>query len=305
MRTIFVPPLGQAFSALGFGCASLGSRVSAKQGQSALALAFERGITWYDVAPPYGDGNAEALLGSFLAGRRDRVAICTKVGIPRVTPSFAKRMVRPAMRLALKAVPNLRKNIAPLRQNVKTIMPLDTIEKSVIDSLRLLRTDYIDVLALHEPALALCQDPALFELLESFIKKGYVRCVSIAGSLEAIIAGSEASPLFQFAQFQDNPFLNASDQMHQNPAAQKHFLISHSVFGSGALERFTELCQKSPGPLSERPSDLLFDYSLAKNANGIVLSSMFSQRHIENNCARASAPINQDAIARVHALLAQ
>ena len=95
MRTVVCPGLGREVSALGFGCASLGSRVSEAQGLRALGLAFERGVTWYDVAPPYGDGEAEGILGKFLAGRRDRVAICTKFGIPRPVVSSAMRLIRP------------------------------------------------------------------------------------------------------------------------------------------------------------------------------------------------------------------
>jgi aryl-alcohol dehydrogenase-like predicted oxidoreductase len=306
MRTVFVSPLGKDYSVLGFGCASLGSRISARQGQNALARAFEHGVTWYDVAPPYGDGNAEGLLGTFLEGRRDRVAICTKVGIPRVNPGFAKRVIRPAMRLAIKAFPRLRQTVAPLRQNMHITMPPEAIENSVIESLRLLRTDYIDVLALHEPTVAMCEDPAILNMLQSLVKKGYVRALSIAGGLDAIVAGSTASQLFSFAQFQDNPFLQAAAQLRQHPATQHHFMITHSVFGSGALQRFTERVKTANDSARiDSPSDLLFDYALAQNQNGIVLSSMFSQKHSEANCAQAAAPVNPDAIARVQNILAQ
>jgi aryl-alcohol dehydrogenase-like predicted oxidoreductase len=307
MRTIFVPPLNRNHSVLGFGCASLGSRISPKQGETALALAFERGITWYDVAPPYGDGRAEALLGAFLKGRRDQVAICTKAGIPRSHPRFYARALRPAVRLALKALPHLRRSVAQMRgPEIQVNMPAPEIEKSVVESLRLLQTDYIDVLALHEPSIAMCEAPATLEMLEKILQKGYVRCVSIAGSRDAIIAGSSVSPLYQFAQFQDNPFLEMTELLRQRPATQNLFFITHSVFGTGTLERFTDLVQKSSmsSQLAASSIHLLFDYALAKNQNGIVLSSMFSQRHIEQNCARASAPVNNEAVALVTKLCA-
>ena len=84
LRTCKVPVIAVVQGrALGFGCASLGSHVSEGQGLRALHAAFERGVTWYDVAPPYGDGEAEEILGRFLTGRRDRVVICTKFGVPR------------------------------------------------------------------------------------------------------------------------------------------------------------------------------------------------------------------------------
>jgi len=68
-------------SRLGFGCASLGSRVAAADGLNALAAAFDAGVNWFDVAPAYGAGEAETLLGRFLRGRRDRTFVVTKVGM--------------------------------------------------------------------------------------------------------------------------------------------------------------------------------------------------------------------------------
>src|SRR5580692_6033576 len=68
-------------SRLGLGCASLGSRIGASAGARALSAAHEAGVTWFDVAPPYGLGDAELLLGEFLRGRRHGVSVTTKVGI--------------------------------------------------------------------------------------------------------------------------------------------------------------------------------------------------------------------------------
>src|SRR5580704_13274852 len=115
MRTVVCPGLGREVSALGFGCAPLGSRISEAQGLRALGLAFERGVTWYDVAPSFGDGEAEGILGKFLAGRRDRVAICTKFGIPRPVISSAMRLIRPAARAMARALPLLRGGMAKAR----------------------------------------------------------------------------------------------------------------------------------------------------------------------------------------------
>jgi aryl-alcohol dehydrogenase-like predicted oxidoreductase len=52
---------------------------------AAVARALERGVTFFDTAPAYGDGASESLLGRALKGDRDRVAIATKVG-PRDDP---------------------------------------------------------------------------------------------------------------------------------------------------------------------------------------------------------------------------
>jgi aryl-alcohol dehydrogenase-like predicted oxidoreductase len=47
---------------------------------AAIQLARERGITWFDTAPTYGDGASERLLGRALKPHRDSVKLATKVG---------------------------------------------------------------------------------------------------------------------------------------------------------------------------------------------------------------------------------
>src|SRR3989449_3161462 len=53
--------------------------------EAAIRRAVERGVTFFDTAPTYGDGESERLLGRALGTVRERVAIATKVG-PRDDP---------------------------------------------------------------------------------------------------------------------------------------------------------------------------------------------------------------------------
>jgi len=48
--------------------------------EAAVRHALERGVTFFDTAPSYGNGASERLLGQVLRGGRDTVAIATKVG---------------------------------------------------------------------------------------------------------------------------------------------------------------------------------------------------------------------------------
>src|ERR1700730_12633181 len=241
MRTVVCPGLGREVSALGFGCASLGSRVSEAQGLRALGLAFERGVTWYDVAPPYGDGEAEGILGKFLAGRRDRVAICTKFGIPRPVVSPAMRLIRPWARAIARAFPQLRRGKVKARAAVsRDRLRAEHIESSVIESLRRLRTDYIDVLALHEPRPRDCASEAILRELRRMIEKGYVRHVAIAGDPEAILAGAHASELYKIHQLPDDPFVRTATGLKGALASDASlFFVTYSVFG--AHERLSHI----------------------------------------------------------------
>jgi aryl-alcohol dehydrogenase-like predicted oxidoreductase len=150
VRLVRVPRLDRDVSVIGFGCASLGSRISAADGRRAIAGALDLGLTWFDVAPPYGDGHAEALLGQALRGRRDKVVICTKFGIAPPQVPLAAQLIRPLARRVVAAFPGLRHSASRARPTAAqaSIDPA-AIEASVTRSLRLLCTDYIDVLAVH------------------------------------------------------------------------------------------------------------------------------------------------------------
>jgi aryl-alcohol dehydrogenase-like predicted oxidoreductase len=305
MRTVVCPGLGREVSALGFGCAPLGSRVSEAQGLRALGLAFDRGVTWYDVAPPYGDGEAEGILGKFLAGRRDRVAICTKFGIPRPVVSPALRLIRPAARAMARAFPQLRGGMAKARvAGSRERLRAEQIESSVVESLRRLRTDYIDVLALHEPGPQDCSSEAILRELRRMIEKGYVRCLAIAGSAEAIAAGARASEHYKIAQLRDDPFARTAAGVKGALASDaSFFFVSYSVFG--ALDRLADLLVGGGGRLGAlasqlgygppfMASEMILDYAFAANPEGVVLASMFTPAHIEMNCARAARPSRKD-----------
>jgi D-threo-aldose 1-dehydrogenase len=80
-----------------FGCGPIGSYAAdgdVATGRAALAAAPAAGIRRFDVAPSYGDGRAEELLGEALAGAdRDSVTVATKVG--RIAMANANPYARP------------------------------------------------------------------------------------------------------------------------------------------------------------------------------------------------------------------
>jgi hypothetical protein len=305
MRTVFVSSLGRDVSALGFGCASLGSRVSAAQGLRALGFAFDRGVTFFDVAPSYGDGEAEEILGKFVAGRRERVTICTKFGIPRPFVSPLMRLLRPAARAAAKVLPRLRAGAAAESlTSGRRRLHAEEIESSVTESLRRLKTDYIDVLALHEPSLEDCTSEVILRELQRIIAKGYVRCVAIAGAPEAIIAGARASDIYKIAELPDSPFAPAIERVKAmlgdemplffitHGVLSAHDLLSRLLIGDGG--RLGSLAsQLGYGP-PFMASEMLLDHAFAANPDGVVLASMHTQAHIEMNCARAKRRPRKD-----------
>ena len=56
-------------------------RVGAAAGRRALEEAHAAGVTWFDLAPVYGGGAAEAIAAPFLKANRDTVQVATKAGL--------------------------------------------------------------------------------------------------------------------------------------------------------------------------------------------------------------------------------
>ncbi len=309
MRTVVCPGLGREVSALGFGCALLGLTVSEAHGRRALASAFERGVTWFDAAPAYGDGEAETILGRFLLGRRDRVVISTKFGRPGPGVSPVGRLLRPVARGVGKVFPWLLANLAAGgADSYKNPLRPEMIEASVVESLRRLRTDYVDVLALDAPTPEECASEAILAALQRVVDKGYVRAISIAGAPEAIAAGTRASPAYRIAQFVDSPFEQAAERLRATlPDEAGLFFVTQGIFGGGVFERILRLLGSDGGRLAALASqlgygppflasELLLDYAFASNPDGVALASMYNQGHIETNSSRASNPPRTDVV---------
>ncbi|HKN97043.1 MAG TPA: aldo/keto reductase [Pseudonocardiaceae bacterium] len=111
---------GLLVSVVGLGCNNFGRRVDIDRTREVVDAAIDAGITLLDTADVYGE--SEAFLGQVLAGRRDKVVLATKWGSD----------------MGYGPVAGARGGRAYLRRAVE-------------QSLRRLRTDYIDLYQLHTP----------------------------------------------------------------------------------------------------------------------------------------------------------
>ena len=305
-------------SGIGFGCASLGSRKSRAESLASLARAFDAGIRWFDVAPSYGDGEAEKLLGEFLRNRRSSVSLCTKVGILPGPVSLSKRLLRPAVRLVLNAAPSARSAIKRRRPAaVKLAVTPALIARSIDCSLSRLGVERVDVLALHDAAPEEVARDDVLRALETVLSSGKADRIGIASSAEAGTVALGASSLFGLVQVANNPFepnlAALAPILAANPAIQA---VTHSVFGSsGMVEAIAAQIEGDEALLSamngagykggarDKALSYLLDYALAANKSGVVLLSMFSPSHLEANLARVAVARDDQEIMRIAALI--
>ena len=111
---------GLRVSVVGYGASPLGNEfgpTDAAEGVRAVHRAIDEGINFFDVSPYYGRTLAEERLGAALEGRRDKVFLATKCG----------------------------------RYDADTFdFSAPRVTASIEESLRRLRTDYVDLLQAHD-----------------------------------------------------------------------------------------------------------------------------------------------------------
>jgi D-threo-aldose 1-dehydrogenase len=230
-------------SVLGFGCGSVLGRVGRSGSLRAMHTAFDSGITLFDTARSYGFGRAEGLLGEFLQGRRQQVILATKFGIAPQTQTALKRVALPIARAVLQ-LPGVRGLFRRGGTGPRTgygAFSIPILHASVEESLRQLRTDYLDLLFLHDVTEAVLQQTDLFAALDFLVASGKVRHVGLYGSAQ-IMQSAIASSVNTFTAMQFNGDLFDPRVASITAEPRDRLLIANHPFGNDQrLARFVVL----------------------------------------------------------------
>jgi aryl-alcohol dehydrogenase-like predicted oxidoreductase len=171
-------------SEIGLGCQSLGGGLhhAGKRAASALiASALDAGITFFDTADHYSLGQSEELLGRALREVRDRVVIGTKIGTFYTPAARALLSLRPAVRSFGRWLLPIKQDLDRLRSTQRRgDFSLPYLRRAVEDSLRRLRTDYIDLVQLHKPPAHLLRNGDVGEVVDALLRDGSVRYVGVS-----------------------------------------------------------------------------------------------------------------------------
>jgi len=194
---------GLTVSAIGFGGWGIGGngfgnsygRTDDAESRRAVRRAYDLGCTFFDTADVYGHGHSEALLGDALHDVRPHVILATKVG-----GNFYNRDVHPLLRDRIAQAAGVPFGTLP----ADALLPVTHdanftpayVRFAVQQSLTRLRTDYIDVLQLHNPPLALISQLSTYEVLEDLKREGLIRFhgVSVHPPEEGIAAVEATLP---------------------------------------------------------------------------------------------------------------
>jgi len=313
MRLVPFPvatPIATPMTAIGFGCAALLGRASRKESETAVATALDAGITFFDTARPYGYGQSEGLLGKMIAGRRQNLVLCTKFGILPAQRNWKSQFL-PIARKVVRTFPALRK--AAQRQAGTQFtggqFSLETLHSSLETSLRELRTDYVDILLMHEaPASVLAQED-LLEALARLVESGKVLLAGLSAT-PAVISRflTQRPPILKTAQFA----LNATRMnfVTETQRGTDLLLVANHPFGGpgGVAAKATltalstspallpDLRDKLAGP--QLLPELLFNLILTGTGISAVVPAMMQPAHIHaniravNNCRFTPAELS-------------
>lgn len=171
-------PCGLKISRIGFGLSRLHHVWLESDRCRLIEEAKSLGITHFDAARLYGDGIAEKALGKAVRRCRSEVTISTKFGlIPNEFVGALGSAARPIW-LMRKVLRRMNLSRWPGRS-----FSAETMQRSLATSLRLLQTDYVDVLFLHEPLLCdLENNGKLVDGLVAAKKAGKIRHIGLAGA---------------------------------------------------------------------------------------------------------------------------
>ncbi len=267
-------------SAIGFGCWALAKHgwkdVNQKEAIETLESSLELGINFFDTAPVYGFGRSEEILGDVVRGYRKNVFIATKCGL-RWT-EFGK---------------------------VSHDLSRDSILYEVEESLKRLKTSYIDLYQVHWPDGS---TPLLdvFSTLEKLKREGVIKNIGVSNfNLELLKESSDISSiasvqeqynlLQKLAEKEILPFCKDENIgfIAYSPLAQG--LLSGKVtrnykIGKNDVRRFNPLfrdehvfdkVEKLQLPLAKTA----LEYVLKKEGVSSVLVSMTKKKHLMENLA--------------------
>jgi len=148
---IYVSEIG--FGAWGIGGISKGATsygpTDDNSSVRALNCALDRGINFFDTSNVYGEGHSEILIGKTFSKARDRIFIATKVGL--------------------------------INYEEPSDFSIKSLSKSLQGSLKRLKTDYIDLLQLHNPSPYIFQhNHEVLNWVDQLVKKGIIRAFGVS-----------------------------------------------------------------------------------------------------------------------------
>tara|TARA_B100001029_G_scaffold16416_1_gene10993 strand:+ start:175 stop:1116 length:942 start_codon:yes stop_codon:yes gene_type:complete len=223
---------GLRVSLVGLGCNNFGMRLDLEETRAVVDRAFDRGITLFDTADMYGGrGGSETQLGKILGHRRKEIVLASKFGM---------------------AMSDDGTKIGASRRYIMS---------AVEDSLKRLKTDWIDLYQLHQPDPLTPLDETM-RALDDLVTQGKVRYIGCSNlpSWQVVESQwlSKSMGLSKFVSCQDEyNILNRNIEEELIPAMQKYGcgLLPYFPLASGLLTgKYKQTAMPTGARLTDMPT---------------------------------------------------
>jgi L-galactose dehydrogenase len=282
---------GLRLSVVGYGTAPLGDMFGNSDEETALQSAYralDAGINFFDSSPFYGRGLAEERLGKVLRGRRHEIIVGTKAG--RYGPE-------------------------------EFDFSAERIRRGVEESLRLLGTDYVDILQLHDVEFVDLEGPIgegygeLVQLRDAGMCRfigmtGYptamTRRVMTECDLDVTLSYAHctlldaclADEVLPLAQEREVGVINAAAVAlglltEAGPPAHIAQVVGEEI--CAVARRIVEVCRRHGANVSF----LANQYSIQRSGCATTLIGTTKQRHLDSAVAAVEKPIDEELLADV------
>jgi aryl-alcohol dehydrogenase-like predicted oxidoreductase len=263
-------------SVIGFGCAPILGAVDSKTSKIAIIQALEKGVNHFDLARSYGYGEAERFVGKLIAPIRKELVISSKFGIKANAKAKLFRPIKPLVRKLVEMKKQNGKNkSSDNKANSNAIsnlfhdrIALNMVEmnKSLEESLRALKTDYLDYFFIHEPLETIINVEELIITSEKLKKSGKIRAFGIAYMQDKIDFHKDYLNQFDVLQFNNSPGIKDYEQLVVERGNKSNIFFSPLKGGDANLtakDKLVKLHQDFP--------------------KSVILCSMFNPNHINAN----------------------
>jgi len=306
-------PLGTAgleASLVGLGCNNFGMKIDLAASRAVINAALDAGITFFDTADMYGNGQSEDFIGQVLGPRRKEIVLATKFG-----------------------------GVAMMRKSGERWGTRTYIVGCLEASLRRLRTEWIDLYQIHyhDPTTPIEETLAA---LDDLVRQGKVRAVGCSNFSGAQLAEAAAQAqerrLVHFVTAQNEwNLLNRGAEREVIPACERHGLgqLPYFPLASGLLtgkyhrgeafaagsrlatlkffqgwatdENFTkiEALQAFAKKRGHTLLDLAFSWLAAQPCVVSVIAGATTPEQVRTNAAAASWQLSAAELAEVEALI--
>ena len=273
-------PNGRVTTQLGFGCGPLEGGLRERHSRAIIDLAYEVGFRHFDVAPNYGFGLIETVVGRALRTRRQDVTLTTKSGITsRKGGGLMLSLVGAVARPVLAKLPGW--SSVTERTRIMTAQSREfgvkSVSRSLEQSLRRLRTTHIDIFLMHD----MCHGDAAPALIDMLVERKEVGIIGALGTgttrAEALAIAADTPVLGEVQQYCWNVLMGRL-LPSMDSITLTHGAIVPALHDLGRiLAADTQLCTEWSAALEidlTVPSllaDVLLAAALVENRHGLVL----------------------------------